>query len=441
MSIRAPMTGGDLEITHRPIGSLTPYARNPRTHSKKQIKQIAAAITEFGWTNPILLDRDGGIIAGHGRLEAAELLGLETVPTISIDHLSEAQKRAYIIADNKLAENAGWDSELLALELGGLLELQFDIDLTGFEMGELDLILGAGRPEGDDGDVGPDPTAPAVSQLGDLWMLGDHRLLCGDALSGESYARLMDSARAHMVFADPPYNVPIEGHVSGLGSVQHREFAMAVGEMNSTEFTAFLQKVMGHMAAHSTDGSLHYLCQDWRHLLELLTAGQAVYAELKNICVWAKTNGAMGSFYRSQHEMVAVFKHGSGRHINNVDLGRHGRNRTNVWTYAGMNTFAANRRAELAMHPTVKPVALVADAILDASKRGGIVLDPFCGSGTTIMAAEQVGRRGYAMEIDPLYVDTAIRRWQRHTGGSAVHAVTGISFDDAAATIQDSADD
>jgi 16S rRNA G966 N2-methylase RsmD len=410
---------------------LTPYARNPRTHSKKQIKQIAAAITEFGWTNPILLDASGGIIAGHARLEAAKLLGLDTVPTISIDHLTEPQKRAYIIADNKLAENAGWDSELLAIELRCLLKLEFDVELTGFEMGELDMLFRADNSAEQEPPPPPDRNTPAISQIGDLWSLGDHRLLCGDALDGACYARLMDE-RAQMAFADPPYNVPIDGHVSGLGATQHREFSMAVGEMSSDEFTAFLATVMRHMAAHSADGSLHYLCQDWRHMLELLTAGDGVYTELKNICVWAKTNGAMGSFYRSQHEMVAVFKHGTGRHINNVDLGRHGRNRTNVWTYPGMNTFGANRMAELAMHPTVKPVALVADAILDASKRGGIVLDPFSGSGTTIMAAEQVGRRGFAMEIDPLYVDTAIRRWQRHTGGSAVHAATGIRFDDAA---------
>ena len=232
-----------------------------------------------------------------------------------------------------------------------------------------------------------------------------------------------------MVFTDPPYNVPIDGHVSGLGSVKHREFAMASGEMSETEFTKFLTDVLGNLAKFSADGAIHYVCMDWAHLRELLNAGHAVYDELKNICVWAKTNGGMGSLYRSQHEMVAVFKSGTAPHINNVELGRHGRYRTNVWTYAGMNTFGAERDEALAMHPTVKPVALVEDAVLDCSDRNGVVVDAFLGSGTTLIAAESAGRRCFGLELDPEYVDLIIRRWQKMTGESAVHAESGLSFD------------
>lgn len=425
----------DLQIETVPVSALTPYAKNPRTHSKKQLRQIADSIREFSFTNPILIDGEGAVIAGHGRLEAAKLLDIETVPTIRLENMTDAQRRAYIIADNKLAENAGWDRELLALELQGLLEIDlgFDIGVTGFEMGEIDiLIAGLNDADGDEADRLPDidESAPPVSRPGDLWQLGCHRLLCGDALDYGSYARLMGDERAQMVFSDPPYNVPIDGHVSGLGAIRHAEFAMASGELSETEFAAFLETALSHMATHSADGAIHFLCIDWRHIYELLTAGRSVYSELKNICVWKKTNAGMGSLYRSQHELVAVFKNGTGPHVNNVELGKHGRYRTNVWTYAGMNSFGAERDDALAMHPTVKPVALVADAIFDCSRRGGIVLDAFAGSGTTIIAAERAGRRGYAVELDPKYVDVALARYCDLTGNEPIHMDTGLTFSD-----------
>jgi DNA modification methylase len=418
-------------IRHVPVKSLTPYANNPRTHTKKQIRQIADSILEFGWTNPVLIDGEGGVIAGHGRIEAAKLLGISEVPVVELSHLSEAQKRAYIIADNKLAENAGWDNELLKLELQGLLEIDFDVSLTGFEMGEIDGLLIGEAADGPDArdDLTETPEGPAVTAPGDLWILGHHRVLCADATIPGSWATLMGDDKAQMVFTDPPYNVPIDGHVSGLGSVKHREFAMATGEMSETEFTGFLTDVLGNLADISADGTIHYVCMDWAHLRELLTAGDVAYDELKNICVWAKTNGGMGSLYRSQHEMVAVFKSGKAPHINNVELGRHGRYRTNVWTYAGMNTFGAERDEALAMHPTVKPVALVEDAVLDCSNRNGIVVDSFLGSGTTLIAAESAGRRCFGLELDPEYVDLIVRRWQKVTGECAVHARSGLSFD------------
>ncbi len=424
----------DLSVTEIPIAGLVPYHRNARTHSKKQLHQIADSIRTFGWTNPILIDREGGVIAGHGRLEAAKLLGLKAVPTIRIEDMSEEQKRAYILADNKLAENAGWDNEILALELKDLIDLDLEIDITstGFEMGEIDVLIEGLNsytgPDPDD-DIPPvDPDQPNVSELGELWLLGDHRLLCGNALDAKIYARLLDGEQAQMVFTDPPYNVPVDGHVSGLGSVRHAEFAMASGEMSEEAFTAFLKTVFGLMVDHSVDGAIHFVCMDWRHLYELLTAGRAAYSELKNLCVWNKTNGGMGSFYRSKHELVAVFKAGTAPHVNNVALGSHGRYRTNVWDYAGANALGNGRDEALAMHPTVKPVAMVADAILDCSTRGGLVLDAFSGSGSTILAAERTGRRAAAIEIEPHYVDVAIRRFEASTGIDAVEARSGLRF-------------
>ncbi len=416
-------------------GDLRPYAKNARRHSKKQIRQIADSIETFGWTNPVLIDGEGGIIAGHGRVEAAKLLGLGQVPTLLINHLSEAEKRAYILADNKLAENASWDPEILALELQSLdgLELGFDLEVTGFETAEIDLIIEDLEGSTDDpaADALPeaDPLGSPVSRPGDLWHLGAHRLLCGDATKPEALDRLLDGDLAQMVFVDPPYNVAIEGNVSGLGSVRHRDFAMASGEMSQAEFTGFLTKALENLAKHSADGSIHFVCMDWRHMAELLAAGKAAYSELKNLCIWNKTNAGMGTFYRSKHELVFVYKNGTAPHINTFELGQHGRSRSNVWTYAGANVLGAERLEELRMHPTVKPVALIADAIKDCSRRGGLILDSFAGSGSTIIAAEQSGRRAYGLEIDPGYVDTAVRRWQTYTGEAATHGETGQTFD------------
>ena len=420
-----------LKITYQDPAALRPRATNPRTHSKKQIRQIADSISRFRFTNPILIDRAGGIIAGHGRVEAAKLLGIEKVPTIRLEDLSATEIRAYVIADNKLAQNAGWDRELLAIELQGLIELDYDVTITGYETPEIDILIGElhAAEEEDPADEAPElGNGPAVTRAGDIWCLGKHRLICGDATDPEAYARLMDGAEAQMIFTDPPYNVPIEGHVSGLGKVKHREFAMASGEMSEAEFTEFLTTVFQNLAGHSADGAIHFVCMDWRHLGEVVAAGKSAYSELKNLCVWAKTNGGMGSLYRSQHELVFVFKAGTGPHVNNVKLGKYGRYRTNIWSYAGINSFGKDRDAELALHPTVKPVKLVADAILDCSKRGGIVLDAFAGSGTTLIAAEQTGRRGYGIELDPHYCDVIVRRLASALKVEAVHAASGRSF-------------
>jgi DNA modification methylase len=420
-----------LAITYRAVADLKPYARNARTHSRKQVRQIAAAIKEFGFTNPVLIDESDQIIAGHGRVAAAKLLGLAEVPTLQLSHLSPTQKRAYILADNRLAEKAGWDKEILAVELQGLLDDGFEVILTGFEVPEVDVVLDrAAEAKADRHRDDEIPAAgPAVSRSGDLWQLGNHRLFCGNALNAGSYLTLLGGAKASLAITDPPYNVAINGHVGGKGQIQHRDFEMGCGEMTSPAFTAFLTNVFQHLAASSVDGSIHYAFMDWRHMGEMLQAGHAVYSELKNLCVWNKTNGGMGSFYRSKHELVFVWKSGTGAHLNNFELGQHGRNRTNVWDYAGVNSFRSERMDELQMHPTVKPVALVADAMRDCSKQRDIVLDPFCGSGTILIAAERTGRKARALEIDPVYVDVAIRRWEALTGKNATLA-TGETFEE-----------
>ncbi len=425
-----------LTIAYRDPRTLTPSVGNARTHTTKQIAQICQSIRSFGFNSPILLDSTGQIIAGHGRVLAAIRLGIDAVPTVQLDHLSAAEKRAYIIADNRLAELAGWDEELLAVELHGLLELELEFDITdiGFELPEIDLLLEADRQEGGEGrddDLAGLADLPTTARAGDLWKLGRHLVFCGDALDELSYRVLLGSEKAEMVFTDPPYNVPIDGHVSGLGRARHTEFLMASGEMSTPKFTNFLRVSMMHSADASTDGAIHFVCMDWRHVGELLTASAEVYAEIKNLCVWVKSNGGMGSLYRSQHELVGVFKVGRGKHVNNVELGRHGRSRTNVWNYAGMNSFQKGRDAALAMHPTVKPTALVRDAIYDCSKRDGIILDQFGGAGTTLMAADQAGRRARLIELDPHYVDVTLHRFFNATGIAPVNLWTGQELDAA----------
>jgi DNA modification methylase len=379
-----------------------------------------------------VIDSDGQILAGHGRHAAARQLGMSEVPTIQVEHLTPAQRRAYILADNKLAELAGWDRDLLRIQIEELDNLEFDLGLTGFSIPEIEAILEPAVAPSDD-DV-PEPLpGPPVSRPGDLWQLGPHKLYCGSALEVGSYEALMGSERAAVVFTDPPYNVKVKGHVSGNGKARHREFAMASGEMSKEAFTGFLRTTFRHLIAFSEEGSIHFQCIDWRHMGEMLAAGEDLYGALLNLVVWNKVNGGMGSLYRSKHELVFVYKNGKAPHRNNVELGRHGRNRTNVWDLAGQTSFHGNRDKDLAAHPTVKPVALVADALRDVSVRGDLVLDPFCGSGTTILAAERTRRQARAIELDPIYVDVAIARFEGRTGTKARLAATSQSFSEVAA--------
>ena len=424
------------DIQMVPLRSLKPAHHNPRTHAKKQVEQIANSIRKFGWTYPILADERGNVIAGHGRLEAAKLLRLTKVPVMTATGLSEAQRRALALADNRIPEGAGWDRPTLAAELGELSvllpECGLDLSITGFEPAEIDSLLGdLVDPEHDAADEIPKLAQEPVTVRGDLWQLGSHRLLCGDATDVADFKGLMDRECATMMFTDPPYNVRVSS-IQGRGSIRHREFVTGSGEMSKAQFTKFLADFLTLAARHSHKGSIHYVCMDWRHLCELQTAGEQVYSEIKNLIVWAKTNAGQGSFYRSQHELILVFKSGDAPHVNNFELGQRGRYRSNIWTYAGVNSFRAGRMDELALHPTVKPVALVADAMRDCSRRGDIVLDPFVGSGTAILAAERVGRRGYGLELDPLYVDVAVRRWQDFTKRDAVLKETGQTFDEIA---------
>ena len=426
------------QLEFQKIGAIKPHPKNARTHPAKQIRRLVESINQFGFTSPLLVDENNVILAGHARWQAAKEAGLKVVPVIVIQGLSDAKKRAYVLADNKIAELAGYDRPALALELEELsfllAEDDLDLSLTGFEPAEIDsLFADLVDTETDPADDLPEIAAEAVSRNSDLWVLGDrHRLLCDDARHA-NYAGLMGGERAAMVFTDPPYNVSIPKTV-GRGRTKYRNFAMAAGEMPPAVYTKFLTDGLTPAAANSVDGALHFVCIDWRHMREMLDAGDSIYSELKNLVVWSKTNAGQGSLYRSQHELIFVYKAGAGSHLNNVELGRHGRNRSNVWTYAGGNAFRAGRMADLTAHPTVKPIALVADAIRDCSRRGDVVLDPFMGVGTTILAAERIGRRAYGIEIDPLYVDAAIRRWQSVTNGDAILEGTLKSFDEMGQT-------
>lgn len=412
------------------IRGLAPWKRNARTHSKKQVRQIADSIKEFGFTNPVLIDRENQILAGHGRVEAAKLLGMDIVPCVRLENMTEAQKRAYVLADNKLALNAGWDMELLAEELKelSLPEIDIDIGLTGFSIAEVDSILADAAPEepgNPDDDIPPvvDPETIRCKR-GEVWQIGPHRIMCGDARSRDDIAILMHGKLARAVLTDPPYNVKIDGHVGGSGKIKHQEFAMASGEMSASEFTEFLKASFRNLAEFSVDGSIHFICMDWRHMQEVLAAGHDVYDELKNLLVWVKDNGGMGTFYRSRHELIFAFKKGKAPHINTFELGQHGRYRTNVWEYKGVNTLRAGRLEELALHPTVKPVQMLADAIKDVTGRGDIVLDIFGGSGSTAIAAEKTGRVAYICEYEPHYCEIIIRRLEAFMKEEAVCVVS-----------------
>jgi DNA modification methylase len=415
--------------------ALTPDPANPRRHSPQQIRKIAGDIRKNGFTNPILITQDGWVIAGHGRLEASKQAGLTEIPVIRL-HLTKAQAKVRNLWDNRSSDLSHFDGQLLGLALQQLVDLNIDIEDTGFSVAESDLLIeGLSAPGADSADDDIPATAgPAVTKPDDIWLVGGHRIICADAQSAASYARLMDGKLAHAAFTDVPYNLA-GGAISGKGKVRHRSFKMAAGEMSAERYRAFLRASLEQMARHSVDGSLHFHCIDWRHLQDIQAASEGIYRELLNMAVWVKANGGMGSLYRSRHELVLIYKNGRGRHRNNVELGRHGRNRSNVWEYAGGNSFSGRTTDEgnlLALHPTVKPVQMIADAILDYTARGDVILDPFLGSGSTLIAAERVGRVCHGIDLDPLYVDVAISRWQRHTGGHAVHAATGKRFDGTA---------
>jgi DNA modification methylase len=386
---------------------------NPRTHPKKQIRQIAASIAEFGFVNPVLIDELGAVIAGHGRVLAAILLGLKSVPTITLSGLSPAQKRALRLADNRIAENSGWDPELIRIELQALIEVNYNVEVTGYSSGEIDIHLNPGPDAGLDDVV--EPPAKPCTRLGDIYVLDKHRIGCGDAQDKAFVQEVMGpDVRADAAFLDAPFNVSIGTHANK--SSDHKEFAMASGEMSPEEFTAFLIACFMVALKLSRDGAVHFICADWRHIAEFQAAARDIYWVLLNLCVWNKSNAGMGSLYRSKHELIFVYRAGSGPHFNAIELGRHGRHRSNVWDYPSVTSPKGSRRTDLELHPTTKPVALVADAICDVTRRGDVVLDLFLGSGTTLIACERTGRVCRGVEIDPAYVDAIVERWKTITG-------------------------
>jgi DNA modification methylase len=425
------------------VDSLKPNPRNARSHGRRQLKLIADSIKAFGFLNPILIDDDRVIIAGHGRWEAAKKLGLVEVPTIRLSHLNDDERRAYVIADNQLATLAGWHRDILAIELQHLITVpELEVETLGFDIPEIDLIIedatkGTAEPR-----EAPLESGPSVCRSGELWQLGPHRLFCGDAQDIGSYAAVLGNELADIVFTDPPYNVPIRGFVSGSADLNHREFVMGAGEMSEEAFTAFLRSSLSLMTRFCRRGAVIFACMDWRHQYELMTAFRDIGLEHLNTCVWTKDNGGMGSLYRSAHEFVSVLKVPGGKHRNNVELGKHGRNRTNVWPYPSANSFskASDEGPLNALHSTVKPLSLITDALLDCSARGEHVLDPFLGSGSTLIAAEKIGRICHGIELDPLYIDVAIRRWQRWSGEAALHVASGKRFDAIAAELREAAD-
>lgn len=414
----------ELKFEHLSIQALKPDPRNPRTHSKKQVQQIANSIKQHGFTNPIIVNADGIIICGHGRHRAAILLGLETAPVIRVSGLSREAEIALRIADNKIALNAGWDVDLLRVQLEELDTAGFNLELCGFSVGEIDVCLA--QPSDPDNELIPAVPNEPVTRIGDIWLCGEHRVGCGNVLDGTSLAVLMASDRADAVISDPPYNVRINGFANAKG--RHREFQMASGEMSPDQYRTFIDGTLQAHIASSRDGAVHFVFMDWRHIDDLIRAGREHYGEFLNLCVWNKSNAGMGSLYRSKHELIAVFRVGDAPHFNAVELGRHGRNRCNVFDYASVNSFVGSRREDLALHPTVKPTALVADLVQDVTRRGEIVLDGFLGSGTALIASELTGRRARGLEIEPAYVDVAVERWMAMTGKDAVLESTGETF-------------
>jgi DNA modification methylase len=412
------------------VSALGQLGRKTREHPARQIRKIAACLRRFGFVLPIPIDLQNQVIDGWALVIAARELGFTKIPAVVISDLSDAELRALRLALNKLPEYSTWNEQELRVELSQIIQDDASVDLedTGFEIAELDNILDDGGIDQEDELPAMDEQATPVTRLGDQWKLRDHIVRCDDALKSESYRHLLGSEQAGMVITDPPYNVKIVGNVTRSRSATRHDFAMAKGELSSQQFQSFLETALGHAAQFSRNGAIHFVCMDWRHLLELLLAGTAIYSILKNLCIWNKSNAGMGSLYRSQHELIAVYKVGSAAHINNVELGRHGRHRTNVWNYVGQSALSGTRKSKLSLHPTVKPVAMIADAIRDCSNRGDIILDPFGGAGTTLIAAEKTGRRARLIELNPIFVDVTIERWQRLTGQTAYHAVTGRPF-------------
>ena len=407
-----------LAVEYRPIDSIVPFAKNARKHSRAQIKKLQRSLNKYGWTNPLLVDDAGNLVCGHGRLEAAKLNGETHVPVISLGAMSEADRRAYIIADNRLAEDAEWSKELLRSELSGLIDLGYDVELTGFDTFEIDGLLSFDAEDDacntEDLVELPNQNSVAICRVGDIWHIDEQRFGVGDCRDAPFVERLLDGERIRLVLTDPPYGCKIENNVSGNGRVKHTDFLVGAGETSLPEFgMTLIRPAFKAVAAHCLPGSIAVVFTDWRAAPYMLDAAQGVFHEVKNLIVWVKDPG-MGAFYRSSHELCYAFKISPGAHTSNIALGR--RNRSNAWRYPGANTFSKGRLQDLADHPTVKPKKMFADAILDVTRPGDVVFDGFAGSGTTLVAAAMTRRRGYGIELDPKYADVVLRRVAEATG-------------------------
>jgi DNA modification methylase len=437
IGVHAPTRRNDLlpqlNIVYAAIDQIQPAVRRVRRKDAAQTARVLSSIRKFGIVAPILVDQDFRIVHGHAVYEAAREAGLTRIPVIRIDHLEPSELRLLSIALNRLAETGSWNEDVLRVEVEELLDLGEDIFVAGFETAEVDnlLLIDDDAPAEDEAGLEDLLSADSVSKPGDIWQLGRHRLLQGDARDPASYARLMAPGElARIVLTDTPYNVPNAGHVTT--QARHREFAMARGELSREEFADFIRAWMAASAAHLVDGGLLATFIDWRSIDLVLASGRELGLQLLNIIVWAKSNGGQGSFWRSQHELLPVFKKGTGKHVNNVELGRFGRWRSNLWTYAGASTLGSDARDGLTVHPTVKPRLLLEDALLDVSQRDEIVLEPFAGSGSTLLAAETVGRMCRAIEIDGPYCDVVIKRWQAMAGEDAILERSGETYSQVA---------
>jgi len=423
----------DILSVKKPIAALIPAKRRVRKETPEQLERVMRSIQEFGVMREVIIDTNNVIVAGHLICKAAQKLGLKEIQCRVVSHLTPELIRQFRIADNRLGETGEWDLPELGIEMLELSELNLDLSSSGFTVQEIDQLIVIGQDvdapsPSEDEEPEPYDDAFIVSRSGDLYRMDDHRLLCGDSLAWVSYQAVLEGTVAQCVFSDPPYNCPIEGNVGGLGKHKHGDFAMAVGEMTDKAFIEFLRGYLEQCKAMTAPGAVIFACMDWRQVDLLMIAGRIVGLERINKAVWNKGSGGMGSLYRSAYEEVVVFCNGKTPTTNNVELGKHGRNRTNVWNYAGANRKGSSASSALAGHPTPKPIELIADALLDVSVKGDRVIDPFMGSGTTLIAAERTGRIAHGIELDPKYVDLAIRRWEKETGRSAVHAETGLTF-------------
>lgn len=425
-----------LVVIEKPLADLQPSPNRTRITLPEQLEKVISSIRTFGLVMPVLIDQNDVVVSGHVLCEAAEQLGFESVSCISVEHLDEAEIEALALALNRVGETGAWDADVLRERMIRLESEGIDLTSTGFTLPEIDQIMLL--PQSAEGDSDADEfeededDMPVISRLGDLYKLGVHRLYCADALEMDSYVRLLAGELAQCIFSDPPYGCGIEGFVSGLGQHKHEDFLMGAGDMDRRELQEFFKNYLGHCKANSSTGAIIFACMDWRQIDPLLLAAMDVGLARKNIAVWDKGSGGMGGLYRNAHEFVAVFCNGNTPATNNIQLGRHGRDRCNIWRYPGANRLGSSSAKALADHPTPKPVPLVEDALLDVTNRGDIVLDPFIGSGSTILAAENTGRVCRGIELDPKYVDRAVRRWERETGVPAIHVETGLTFEELA---------